>query len=440
VVGLLFTDIEGSTGLARRLGVQWGGVQARHHEILRESIDEHGGWVDGVEGDAFFATFAEWRSAALAAVAAQRRLHAETWPVDVGDLRVRMGVHVGAVDRTEVGYVGLDIHLAARVAGAAHGGQVLMTLPARRAVEDVIEIEDLGLHRLRDFPRAEHLFCAVVDGQGADAFPPPRTLDVRPTNLPTAPVLIGRDSEVKALVELLDGSEARLVTVTGRGGVGKSSLALAAGAELLDRFRGGVWWVPLATNARAREVLPTVAACVHADPTGRLPVLDALTARFETAPTLLILDNMEHLLDAAGQLPPLLDRVPTLRVLVTSLTQLHIPAEHVFSLSTLEEEAAIELLVRSGRRVLPDLQLDDSGLAAARDVCVRLDRLPLAIELVAARLSVLNADEIAAQLGESFDLVSGTRRGDLPRHESLAATIAWTLDNLDAGARALFAV
>jgi class 3 adenylate cyclase len=218
-IGLLFTDIEGSTRLATELGSVWPRVLKEHHAILRGAIEENGGFIDGIEGDAFFATFADASAAARAAVEALRGLRSYAWPSGVGELKVRMGLHVGYAQRSSTGYQGLEVHRAARVAAAAHGGQLLLSAAARSLVGDVVAVEPLGLHRLNDFPVAESLFCAVVGGRGAASFPPPRTEAVRPTNLPAGiPQLIGREAEIRLVHDafLLDGG--RVVTVTGRGG------------------------------------------------------------------------------------------------------------------------------------------------------------------------------------------------------------------------------
>ena len=193
-IALLFTDIEGSTRLATELGSDWPVVLAEHHELVGDAIAAEGGFVDGTEGDAFFATFEDAVSAGRAAIGAQRALRAHAWPEAVGELRVRMGLHVGRVQRAETGYVGLEVHRAARVAAAAHGGQLLLTAAARELVGDELVCESVGVHRLKDFPAPVVLFCAVIDGRGAAAFPPPRTESVRPTNLPAGrPQLVGRD-------------------------------------------------------------------------------------------------------------------------------------------------------------------------------------------------------------------------------------------------------
>src|SRR4051812_19289691 len=253
---MLFTDIEGSTRLAASLGPDWPRVLADHHALVGGAIDAEGGYVDGTEGDAFFATFTDAAAAARAAVAALRALHAHGWPEGVGVLGVRMGLHVGFVERAATGYVGLEVHRAARVAAAAHGGQLLLTSAARSLAGDTVAAEPLGAHRLKDFPVPEALFCAVVDGRGAGSFPPPRTPELRPTNLPAGtPALVGRDDELKQVRGsfLVDGE--RLVTLIGRGGAGKTTLALAAAGALLDEHPGGVWLTQLANVAAPDDVL-----------------------------------------------------------------------------------------------------------------------------------------------------------------------------------------
>ena len=242
-IALLFTDIEGSTRLASVLGALWPDVLERHDALLRDAIEEGGGYVAGVEGDAFFAAFSSAAAAAKAAVAALRGLRSRPWPAGVGELRVRMGLHVGYVERSSTGYVGLEIHRAARVAAAAHGGQLLMTAAARALVDDVVAVEPLGLHRLKDFPVPESLFCAVVDG-GVAVVPSPRTETVRPTNLPAGlPGLIGREAEIQRVREafLVDGE--RLVTLTGLGGPARPVLRWLARRACSMSIPAGSGWL-----------------------------------------------------------------------------------------------------------------------------------------------------------------------------------------------------
>jgi class 3 adenylate cyclase len=193
-IAMLFTDVEGSTRLATQLGPRWAEVLAEHHRIVGGAIAAEGGWVDGTEGDAYFATWSDPAAAARAAVASLRALRAHAWPADVGELKVRMGLHVGHVERTGTGYVGLEVHRAARVGAAAHGGQLLLSAAARELIRDAVATEPVGSHRLKDFPMPEVLFCAVVDGLGAASFPPPRAHAARPTNLPAGLPRLGPET------------------------------------------------------------------------------------------------------------------------------------------------------------------------------------------------------------------------------------------------------
>jgi predicted ATPase/class 3 adenylate cyclase len=433
-IALLFTDIEGSTALVTRLGHRWRHVLADHHEIVGGAIAAEGGHVDSTEGDAFFATFTDARSAARAAVAAQRGIATHEWPEPV---RVRMGLHAGFVERAATGYVGLEVHRAARVASAAHGGQLLLTAPAHALIGDAVATEPLGAHRLKDFPAPELLFCAVIDGRGAGAFPPPRTQEVRPTNLPAGrAALVGRDDELATVTRaLLDDGE-RLVTLTGRGGVGKTSLALAAGAALLDEHPGGVWLARLASTSDPGDVMAAIAGAAGASPEPGQPAGDALVARFAgRGPSLLILDNFEHLLPAAGELAGLLEGAPELRLLVTSQAPLRLPDERTLPLDALDDDAALALMERVARRRGGEL---GSDRAALLDVVRLLDGLPLALELAAARLTLLSPAQLRDRLRESTDLLHDTGATRPERQRSLRATVEWTLGLLDPNSRALF--
>jgi predicted ATPase/class 3 adenylate cyclase len=444
-IALLFTDIEGSTRLATELGAGWVGVLTDHHALVGGAIAEAGGFVDGVEGDAFFATFDDAVAAGRAAVAAQRALRAHQWPEGVGELRVRMGLHVGRVQRTAIGdvgrYVGLEVHRAARVAAAAHGGEVLLTPEARDLVGEELITESVGVHRLKDFPAPLMLFCAVIDGRGAAAFPPPRTESVRPTNLPAGrPQLIGRDAELAEVVAAVSSAGERLVTITGRGGAGKTSLALLAASQLLDAHPGGVWWVDLATVGSPDEVAVAIAAVVGAERELDAPAEVAISTRLRNSgATLLLLDNMEHVLAAGGALCGLLDRLPDVRSLVTSRLPLRVDPERVIQLDALDEQAAIELIARAvGRRGVQGAVTDADG-EALREIVGLLDGLPLALELAAARLSVLSAVQLRDRLRESIDVLGEARGGRPARQRSLWAALDSTLTLLDASSRALFA-
>ena len=311
-----------------------------------------------------------------------------------------MGMHVGYVDRGATGYVGLEVHRAARVAAAAHGGQLLLTGAARGLVGEAIVLEPLGAHRLKDFPRPEELFCAVVDGRGAAAFPPPRAEQLRPTNLPAGlPTLVGRELDLERVRRALVGDGERLVTLTGRGGMGKTSLALRAATELLDEHPGGVWLVSLASVSSARDVLVAVASTVGAEGESFDSPLDALIAHLRVrGPTLLVLDSMEHLLAAVTDLADLLGELPELRILVTSQVPLQLAAEQLVRLDRLDDEAALALMARVASRRGVAFTAEGSDRSALLEVAHLLDGLPLALELAAARLGLLSPSQLCERL------------------------------------------
>ena len=351
-----------------------------------------------------------------------------------------MGLHVGQVRRTEAGYVGLEVHRAARVADGAHGGQLLLTAAARELVGNELVTESVGVHRLKDFPAPVMLFCAVIDGRGAAAFPPPRTESVRPTNLPAGRLqLVGRDDELAEVVDAVASEGERLVTITGRGGAGKTSLALLAGTELLEQHPGGVWWIDLTTVVSPDEVSLAIASVVGAKPDPEASVEAALTTRLRhSGATLVVLDNMEHVLPAAGALCGLLDRLPDLRLLVSSRVPLRVEPERVIALDALDERSALELIGRAVARRGKRPKLADADGDALREVVRLLDGLPLALLLAAARLSVLTPVQLRDRLRESIDVLGEAGGGRPARQRSLRAALESTLSLLDPGPRALF--
>jgi predicted ATPase/class 3 adenylate cyclase len=438
-IALLFTDVQGSTRLARELGGAWHAVLADHDRLLEGAIVAEDGFIVTREGDAFFATFADASAAARAAVAAMRAFRQHAWPAGA-ELRVRMGLHVGYVERTSAGYVGLEVHRAARVAAAAHGGQLLLTAAARELVGDAVVLEPLGFHRLKDFPEAVQLFCAVVDGRGASAFPPPQTEEVRPTNLPAGtPILVGRDDEVERVEDALTHERDRIVTLTGRGGAGKTSLALVVAARSLEEFPGGVWLVRLANVAKADELEAAIAVAIGAViDVGSSPheaIVNRLRAR---GPALLVLDNMEHLTGAAGTVANLIEALPELRILVTSQIPLRLADEVCVALDALDDEAALALIERVARRRDAGFSAAGTDHEALLEVAHLLDGLPLALELAAARLAVLSPPQLVNRLRDSPDVLRDDRADRPERHRSLRATVDWTLSLLEPGARALF--
>jgi predicted ATPase/DNA-binding SARP family transcriptional activator len=438
-IALLVTDIEGSTELASRLGESWPALLRDHHALVGEAIAKEGGFVQSSDA-AFFATFTDAQAAARAAVAAMRGLRAHSWPEAVGELKVRMGLHVGHVQRGETGYVGLEIQRAARVADAAHGGQLLVTAAAKELIGDELDTEPLGAHRLKDFPTPDLLFCAVIDGRGAAFFPPPRTQRIRPTNLPAGlPPLVGRELELERVRGAFLADKERIVTLTGRGGVGKTSLGLTAAASLLDEHPGGVWLVRLATVSVPDDVLPAIAGVAAAEASSDDSPLDAICGRLSgRGPTLLVLDNFEHLLPGARSVADLIECAPEVRVLVTSQAPLRLTGERCLTVDALDEDAALLLIERVARRRDPSFTIPDQDRAALGEIVSMLDGLPLALELAAARLGVLTAAQLRDRLRTSIDLLRDDVRDRSDRQRSLRATVEWTLESLATPARELF--
>jgi predicted ATPase/class 3 adenylate cyclase len=437
---MLFTDVEGSTRLARACGDGWPAIVADHHRLVGGAIEDRGGQVVRTAGDAFFALFADPVAAAEAAADAQRALAAHPWPRAVGELRVRMGLHTGRVEQTGADELaGLDIHLAARVEAAANGGQVVMTAATRDALPYRLPTESLGEHRLKDFPQAEHLYLLVHDGRRAADFPPLRTGPARPTNLPAdTRDLLGRDGDLAALRRLLVDEGARLVTLLGLGGTGKTRLALAAGASLLSDFEGGVWFVPLAGVREPEAVLPAIAHALNVKQDPGRPLADALADRLAARPALLVLDNLEQLVDAAPLIGGVLDRAPEARALVTSQLPLRVAMEHPYRLDPLGHDPAIELFARRAASALGGFDLD-AERESVEAICARLDGMPLAIELAAARVALMPPRELRERLDHSLGILARGPRDLEERHRSLRKTLEWTVGLLEEDERRLFA-
>jgi predicted ATPase/class 3 adenylate cyclase len=409
-VTFLFTDIEGSTRLLSELGEDYADVLAEHRRALRHAFAEHGGVEVDTQGDAFFVAFARVSDAVAAAAAGQAALAP-------GPVRVRMGIHTGEPMMTQGGYVGVDVHRAARTCAAGHGGQVLLTQTTRDFLAEQ-EVRDLGEHRLKDLSRPQHLYQL-----GGEEFPPLRTLYA--TNLPiVGSSLLDRENEVRELVALLsDGS--RLVTVTGPGGTGKTRLALQVAAELVGDVKDGIFWVPLADVSDPELVVPTLAQALG----GR-----DVTASVLNRDALLLLDNVEHLLDAATSLAELLAAAPHLRLLVTSRAPLRLSAEREYPLEPLPNADAVMLFVERARAVGRELQPNGNVIA----ICRRLDGLPLAVELAAARTKLLDPGTLLGRLEHALPLLTGGPRDAPARQRTLRAAIEWSHDLLDEQARTIF--
>ena len=452
-VTFLFTDIEGSTRLVQELGERFGPLLDLHHSILRRAIAAHKGVAVSTEGDAFFAVFPSALQAANAAVDAQRELAATEWPVALG-IRVRMGLHTGEAELGGDNYIGVDVNRAARIAAAGHGGQVLLSEPTRALVEpslpEDVTVRDLGQHRLKDLRAPEHLSQLVIGGLPAE-FPALRTLDASRTNIiPPGMPLIGRDDTLADLLQRL--AAARLLTLTGPGGIGKSRLAVELGSRALGRFDDGVFFVPLETLSEQSLVAVAIAQAIGARQPGQGDPEDAVLGHLADRQMLLILDNVEQLVGIAPFVARLLAGAARLRIVVTSRIPLHLSTEQEYpvpplaipdpdtptEVESLSRVAAVALFVERARRVRPDFELTQDNAAAVAAICRAMDGLALAIELAAARVKVLTPSMMLARLEHALPILSGGSV-DLPaRQRTLRATIEWSCQLLDAPQRALF--
>jgi predicted ATPase/class 3 adenylate cyclase len=434
-VTLLFTDIEGSTKALHALGPAYPEALARHRALVRAACTNHGGHEVDTQGDAFLVVFARATDAVAAAAEAQRALAAEPWHDDVA-LRVRMGVHTGEPHLDEEGYVGIDLHLAARICSAAHGGQVLLSRATRDLVGDEPlpggGVRDLGDHRLKDFERPERLY--QLDGPGLEAeHPPPRTATTIGLPVPSNR-LVGRERELAELREQMGRPEVRVVTLTGPGGTGKSRLALEHAWEAVERFTDGVVLVRLSPVSDPELVPSTIAAALGVREPGSRPLLDAVGDHLSERELLLVVDNVEHVIEAAPLLALLFERAPRLRILATSRLPLRLRGEHVLDVEPLPQQDATSLFVERARAA--DRRFDaDAEAETVAEICRRLDGLPLAIELAAARIAVLTPQALLDRLG--LALLSGGA-ADLPeRQRTLSATFEWSYDLLTPSQRDL---
>jgi predicted ATPase/class 3 adenylate cyclase len=452
-VTFLFTDVEGSTRLLRDLGDRYASVLKQHQAIIRQAIAAAGGVEVGTEGDSFFAAFSTAPAALAAAVAAQRGLAAHAWPAGYA-VRVRMGLHTGDGVLSGSDYVGMDVHRAARIASAAHGGQLILSEATRALTEQSLpegaRLRDLGYHRLKDIVQPEHLYDLVVDELPAE-FPPPRSLDARPNNLPQQLTsFVGRDDQMTEIRELL--RKVRVLTLTGPGGTGKTRLALQVAAETLRDYADGAFFVDLSPVTDPDLVPAVIARAVSFAEVAGVPILETVKARLRDKELLLIVDNFEQLVAAGRVIEEMVSAAPKLKVLITSRVVLSLRGEHEYAvpplgppnpesvsdLDTLSRSEAVRLFMERALAVQPRFRLTSENARAVAEITARLDGLPLAIELAASRVKVLTPQQMLPRLERSLTLLASGGRTLPERQRSLRAAIAWSYDLLEKPEQRLF--
>lgn len=458
-ITFLFSDIEGSAKLWERQPTSMRSDLARHDQILREAFEENGGFVFKTVGDAFCVAFEAADDALRGAVQAQRNLHETAWECARG-IRVRMALHTGTAELRDHDYFGQALNRVARMLASAHGGQVLLSLPAEELVRDHlsdgVHLRALGEHRLRDLSRPEHLFqLSVIDLPSE--FPALRTLECAPNNLPLQLTsFVGRERELAEVKRLLGCT--RLLTLTGSGGIGKTRLSLQAAAELLDQFPDGIRFAEFAAITDSGIVVESVAAALDLRQESEHALVATLSTFICKKCLLLIFDNCEHVITASADLAEsLLRSCPQLHILATSREPLGIAGERAWPLPPLslpdhrhqapcEPEVveqltqfeSVQLFLDRATAVSPSFQLSPDNLHLVAQICCRLDGIPLAIELAAARLRVLTARQIVERLDERFHLLTTGSRTAVPRQQTLRALIDWSHDLLSGPERTLF--
>jgi predicted ATPase/class 3 adenylate cyclase len=460
-VTFLFTDIEGSTSLLQSFPDEMPVLLAQHHNILRQSIEANNGYVFQIIGDAFCAAFHTCSDAVLSALEAQRRLQHEAW--HPAPIKVRMGIHTGAAQAGQVeelagGYVGyLTLTRVQRVMSAAHGGQVLLSSAGAELVRgqlpNGVTLRDMGEHRLKGLINPEHLWQLDAPDLVSE-FPPLHSFNAIPNNLTAQPApIIGREAELEVILNRLNSEGVRLLTLTGPGGIGKTRLGLQAAAELIDRFGDGVFFVDLAPIRDPEAVPVAIAQTLGLRETSDRPVLDELKGQLRARKMLLVLDNFEQVTAAASQVVELLRDCPQLKLLVTSREALHVRGEYVLpvpplalprvdlkqpSPEQLTQYEAVRLFIERAQAVKPDFKVTNENAPAVAEICWRLDGLPLAIELAAARIRLFPPQAMLERLGSRLKLLRGGAR-DLPvRQQTMRDAIDWSYELLDAGEQRLF--
>jgi predicted ATPase/class 3 adenylate cyclase len=454
-ITFLFTDIEGSTQLWDNYPTEMPLVLSRHDAILRRQIDAHEGVLFKTVGDAFCAAFTTSASALSAALAIQRALRHENWG-QIPPLMVRIALHTGSAEERDGDYFGPPLNRISRLMSAGYGGQILMSLATQELVRDAlpegISLRDLGEHRLRDLHRPERIF-QVIAMDLERVFPALKTLDSQPNNLPIqATPFIGRQTELTALSKLFKRPDVRLLTLTGPGGAGKTRLGLQAAADMLEEFSGGVYFVALASISNPDLVVPAIAQSLRVHEQGNLPIMDCLKSFLRDQHILLMLDNFEQVAHSAGVVSELLETCPHLKILVTSRAVLRVYGEHDFTVPPLSlpdrkyipsaekisQYEAVRLFIERAQAIQSNFNVTNENAPAVAEICHRLDGLPLAIELAAARINLLTPQAILKRLEHRLTILTGGAKNLPARQQTLRNTIDWSFDLLDPAEQDMF--
>jgi predicted ATPase/class 3 adenylate cyclase len=454
-VTFLFTDIEGSTRMWEQDPQAMSDALARDDDILQNATQSSGAHVFKTVGDAFCVAFSDASDALEAALASQRSLSAEGWEEGFV-IRARMALHTGSVEESGGDYFGPPVNRVARLLSAAHGGQTLLSSATTELVRDTLpegtELRDLGERRLKDLFRPERVFQLAAPGLPSE-FPVLRTLEGYPNNLPLQPTpLVGREREVAEIADRARSEEARLLTLTGPGGMGKTRLALQAAADLLEEFEDGVFFVVLATITDPELVAFTIAVSLGVKESGDQPLEEGLKAYLREKNLLLVLDNFEQVLEGASLVGELLGTCPKLKILATSRIPLRLYGEQEYPVpplalpdprvlppvEVLTQYEAVRLFVERARAVKADFFVTNENAPAVAEICARLDGLPLAIELAATRIRILPPQKMLERLSNRLKLLKGGAR-DLPtRQQTLRGAIDWSHDLLEEDEKTLF--
>ena len=451
----LFTDIEGSTKLLHDLGERYAEVLADHRDILRNTFIKWNGSEVDTQGDSFFVAFSRASDALSAAMESQQALTEHPW-TEGAEVRVRMGLHTGEPEVGSTGYIGMDVHRAARISSAAHGGQILLSAATYELLRDeVLEgatLLDLGEHRMKDLSRAERLYQLSADGL-LSQFPPLRTLNNQRTNLPVQLTsFVGRENELSEIENLIDNPECRLLTLVGPGGIGKTRLALQTAAQHTQEYPDGTFFVPLAKLSSADYLVPTVAEALNFDFESFGVTTDPksqLLSYLGDQTVFLVMDNFEHILEGASLIPDILSHSENLQLVVTSRERLNLQGEWTYDVGGMSYpengdhvsengHSAINLFYERARQVDPGFKMSKDVRMHVGQICMLVDGMPLGIELAAAWVSVLSPEEIANEIRSSLEFLASSRRDIEDKHRSMRAAFDYSWKLLSEGERAAF--